>query len=216
MDFHFFVTASIIFSILFVLLFKVSVRIIILALSANFMGWFYTAPPLKFSYRGLGEIIIILTVAVILPLAGFVAIKDMVNKEIIVILVPLLLYVAVLAIAVQIPDYRADRIAGKKNLVSVYGRETGYLLLFIVSLTASLYFIILAVLNLLNRFYYYHINFLLLALASLPALITSIFGFIIKPSDRKKIALFVGTVIMMLVLIVFVFDIHLIILILSG
>ena len=212
----FFVITSIILSILFVLLFKVSIKIIIMAVFANFLGWFYTAPPLKLSYRGLGEIVIILTVAVILPIAGFITIQDTLNKEIIVILVPLLLYTAMLAIAVQIPDYRADRIAGKKNLVSVYGRKAGFLFLFIFSLAASLYFIILAALNLFNRFYYYNINFILLVLISLPTLITSIIGFIIKPSKRKNIASFIGILFITLVLILFIFNIHLIILILSG
>ncbi len=135
------IIVSIILSVLFVFIFKASVRIIILALFANLLGWFYTAPPLKFSYRGLGEIVIMLIIGIILPIAGSVTVSDSVNKEIIVILTPLLLYTAMLSIAVEIPDYEADRISGKKNLVSVYGRDMGYLLLLALSSAAFVYFI---------------------------------------------------------------------------
>jgi len=210
----FLIIASIILSVLFVLLFKVSIMIIIIAIFVNFLGWFYSAPPLKFSYRGLGEIIIILIVAVILPIAGFITIKDVLEKEIIIILVPLLSYTAMLAIAVEIPDYRADKVVGKKNLISVYGRKAGFIMLLIFSLLASVYFITLAVLEKFNRFYYHNINFILLTLISLPTLITSIFGIIVKPAKRKNIASFIGMLIISLIFILFVFNIYLIILIL--
>jgi len=210
----FLIIASIILSIFFVLLFKVSIMIIILAIFANFLGWFYSAPPLKFSYRGLGEVIIILIVAVILPIVGFITIKDVLNKEIIIILIPLLLYTAMLAIAVEIPDYRADKIVGKKNLISVYGRKTGFIMLLIFSLSASVYFITIAVLEKFNRFYYHNINFILLALISLPTLIISVFGIIVKPAKRKNIALFISMLIISFIFILFVFNIYLIILIL--
>ena len=207
---------SIILSVLFVLVFKVSVRIIILAIFANLLGWFYTAPPLRFSYRRLGEIVIMLIIGIILPIAGSITVSDSLNKEIIVILMPLLLYTAMLSIAVEIPDYEADRISGKNNLVSVFGRKTGYLMLSVLSLAAFIYFIIVAVLNKIYRFYRYDINFYLLVLISVPALVTSIFGSITRPSERKKITLFINVFIFSLFFLLLIFNLHLIILVLSA
>jgi len=207
---------SIILSVLFALVFKVSVRIIILAISANLLGWFYTAPPLKFSYRRLGEITIILIIGIILPAAGSVTVSDSLNKEIIVIMMPLLLYTAMLSIAVEIPDYEADRISCKNNLVSVFGRKTGYLILSVLSSAASIYFIIMSVLNMIHGFYRYDINFIMLGLASIPSLVTSFYGNVANPSERRKITLFINVIIFSLFFILLVFSIHLIILVLSG
>lgn len=206
---------SIILSVLFVSVFKVSIRIIILAVFANLLGWFYTAPPLRFSYRGLGEITIMLIIGIMLPIAGFVTLRDTLDKEIIIILIPLLLCTAMLSIAVEIPDYKADRISGKNNLVSVYGRKTGYLMLTVFSSAAFVYFIIIAVLNMIYGFYRYDINFILLGLVSIPSLVTSFYGSMVNPSERRKITLFINVIIFSLFFILLIFNIHLIILVLS-
>ena len=207
---------SIILSVLFVLIFESSVWIIILAVLADLLGWFYSAPPLKLSYRGLGEITIMLIIGIILPIAGFITFRDTLDKEIIIILIPLLLYTAMLSIAVEIPDYGADRFSGKKNLISVYGRKTGYLLLSVFSTTAFVYFITMAVLNMIYRFNRFDINFILLGLVSIPSLVTSFYGSIANPSERRKIVAFVNVIIFSLFFILLIFNIHLIILVLSG
>lgn len=205
---------SIMLSVLFVLVFKSSVRIINLAIFANLLGWFYSAPPLKFSYRGLGEITITLIIGIILPVAGSITVSDSLNKEITVILMPLLLYTAILSIAVEIPDYEADRISGKNNLVSVYGRKTGYLILLVLSSAAFIYFIVMAVLNMIYRFYRYDINFYILVLISVPVLAITIFGSITRPSERKKMTFFINMIIISLFFLLFIFNVYLLILIL--
>ncbi len=204
---------SIVLSVLFVLLFKAPIVIIIIAVFANFLGWFYSAPPLRFSYRGSGEPVIIFSVAVILPVAGFITIGDIIKKEIIIILVPLLLYTAILAIVVQIPDYKADRISGKKNLVSSHGRKAGYMLAFGLSLAATVYFFTLDMMGRFKGFSYHNINFIILAIASLPILAASIFGTAVRPSGRKNIVLFTSILIGSLIFILFIFDLYLIILV---
>ena len=207
---------SIILSVLFVLIFEASVWIIILAVFANLLGWFYSAPPLKLSHRGLGEVIIMLIIGIILPVAGFITFRDTLDKEIIIILIPLLLCTAMLSIAVEIPDYGADRFYGKKNLISVYGRKTGYLLLSVFSTGTFVYFITIAVLNMIYRFYRFDINFILLGLVSIPSLVTSFYGSIVNPSERRKIVSFINVIIFTLFFILLIFNIHLIILVLAG
>src|SRR4030066_398393 len=205
---------SIIFSVLFFLIFEASVWIIILAVFANLLGWFYSAPPLKFSYKGLSEIIIMLIIGIILPIAVFIAFRDTLDKEIIIILIPLLLYTAMLSLAVEIPDYGADRFSGKKNLISVYGRKTGYLLLSVFSTVAFVYFTTIAVLNMIYGFHRYNINFILLGLVSILSLVTSFYGSIANPSERRKIVSFINVIIFTLFFILLIFNIHLIILVL--
>ena len=207
---------SIILSVLFVLIFEASVWIIILAVFANLLGWFYSAPPLKLSHRGLGEVIIMLIIGIILPVAGFITFRDTLDKEIIIILIPLLLCTAMLSIAVEIPDYGADRFYGKKNLISVYGRKTGYLLLSVFSTVAFVYFTTIAVLNMIYGFHRYNINFILLGLVSIPSLVTSFYGSIVNPSERRKIVSFINVIIFTLFFILLIFNIHLIILVLAG
>ncbi len=210
------IIASIAASIVFVLFFEASILILAAAILANFLGWYYSAPPLKFSYRGSGEIVIVLLVSVILPAAGFMTLSNAVKSDLIIILVPLLLYTAVLAVAVQFPDYEADRLAGKKNLVSSHGREAGYILAFVFSLAASIYFFTLDLLGGHKGFDYYNINFIIPAIASLPILITSLLGIIIKPARRKNIVIFTGILIGSLIFILFIFDLYLMIRVLGN
>ena len=85
-------------------------------------GLGYTAPPLKFSYRGLGEIVVAVIFSTYLILCGFVfhggAWKDPFPW---LISLPLLFAVLAAIILSGIPDISADRSANKKTLAVIFG-----------------------------------------------------------------------------------------------
>jgi 1,4-dihydroxy-2-naphthoate octaprenyltransferase len=97
--------------------------VLVLAGAGAFIGYFYTAPPLRLGYRGVGEFATglamgPLTVAgVYYVLTGTFALEPVVASLPIGILVATILYVN------EVPDYEADRRAGKRHLVVRLGKE---------------------------------------------------------------------------------------------
>ncbi len=95
------------------------------AAAGMFLGWAYTAPPFRLAYRGLGELAIGVTHGPLATLAGYYVAAGRIDAPAwwggaIVGLWPM----AIIAIN-QIPDYEADKRAGKGNLVARFGPEFG-------------------------------------------------------------------------------------------
>ncbi len=99
-----------------------SVFILALMLVGLLGGCFYTAPPVRLGYRGLGEAVVVVLFGV-LPVAGafyvqagFVAAWALVPGALTGALVGLILFIN------EFPDEEADRAAGKRTLVVILGR----------------------------------------------------------------------------------------------
>jgi 1,4-dihydroxy-2-naphthoate octaprenyltransferase len=89
---------------------------------------FYTAPPIRFGYRGAGELGLLVNFGPVIVLgAYFVQARTLAIEPFIASLVPGLLMASMILIN-EIPDYEADRRGGKWNLVARFGRKTGALL----------------------------------------------------------------------------------------
>lgn len=88
-----------------------------IALAGFVSGFFYTAPPLKFVYRGLGELFIMLGFGVLPVLGtyyvqtGMLALEPVIAGAAVGLLTTNILYIN------QFPDYRSDKEAGKSTLV---------------------------------------------------------------------------------------------------
>jgi 1,4-dihydroxy-2-naphthoate octaprenyltransferase len=97
---------------------------IFLALSGFFTGALYTLPPFKWAYRGIGEGLIGLTYGPLITLGScYVQLMELpLESATIPSLVPGILITAVILIN-EIPDFLADKRAGKKNLVVIMGRK---------------------------------------------------------------------------------------------
>jgi 1,4-dihydroxy-2-naphthoate octaprenyltransferase len=84
---------------------------------------FYEAPPIRWSYRGLGEAVIALAYGPWMVLGSFyLHSRDISWSALLASLVPGLLIMA-LAVVNAIPDFHQDRLVGKRNLVVRLGRE---------------------------------------------------------------------------------------------
>ena len=103
---------------------------------------FYEAPPIRWSYRGLGEIVIGLAYGPSMVLGSlYLHTGRLSPAAVLAALVPGLSIVA-LAVVNGIPDFQQDRLVGKRNLVVRLGRRPAarlYLALAIASpLTVAL------------------------------------------------------------------------------
>jgi 1,4-dihydroxy-2-naphthoate octaprenyltransferase len=90
-----------------------------------FSSVFYTMPPLRYGYRGFGELSLLINFGPVICLGAFyVQTRVIAWEPLIVSLVPGFLMWSMIVIN-EIPDYEADRAAGKLNIVARFGRKRG-------------------------------------------------------------------------------------------
>jgi 1,4-dihydroxy-2-naphthoate octaprenyltransferase len=93
-----------------------SVELLIITLCANFLGWSYSAPPLRLVSRGLGELAIALAVGFAITVAGYLAVKSHLDSLILYFGFSFIMYGLMLAFSLEIPDIEIDKRVGKRNL----------------------------------------------------------------------------------------------------
>jgi len=92
------------------------------ALAGGMAAIFYVAPPIRWAYRGLGELVIALSYGPWMVLGSvYLYTRALSWGALIASLVPGLLIMA-LAVVNAIPDFHQDRLVGKRNLVVRLGR----------------------------------------------------------------------------------------------
>lgn len=140
-----------------------SPAVLVIGIAGVFLGLFYTAPPFKLAYRGLGETARLVATPLIV-LGAFltqvpVSSSTTLLQDSYPVFVALLASVPVACLNTgalyifEFPDYEADLAVGKRNLVVRLGREKAvYLFLFLSAMAYVLLavFIILGLLPLLS------------------------------------------------------------------
>ena len=97
--------------------------ILAFALLGGAAAIFYVAPPIRWAYRGLGELVIALSYGPWMVLGSlYLHTRTLSLPALVVSLVPGCLIMA-LAVVNAIPDYHQDRLVGKRNLCVRLGRR---------------------------------------------------------------------------------------------
>jgi len=146
-----------------------------------FGGYFYTAPPFRFAYRGLGELDIFLFLGPAPVFGTFVVQTGTLTWEAFLCSLPVAGLIAALLWINEYTDYETDKLAGKRNLVVRLGPKNarwGYAAL------VTFIFIMVVYPVLSGRI---GIGFLV-ALLPLPIAIRSVMTAIRHYDDPKKIA----------------------------
>lgn len=92
------------------------------ALAGGALAYFYHAPPVALSYRGLGELAVCVTYGPLLCAGVYLVQRGDVPWRIAVLAVPLGLMIAAFLFVNEFPDARADEASGKRTLVVRLGR----------------------------------------------------------------------------------------------
>ncbi len=96
----------------------------------GFLGaYFYVGPPIKWAYRGFGELVIALSYGPFMVLGSYYLQTKRLDSLPLFISLILGLSLFSLAILNEIPDYYQDRLVGKKNIVVRLGKEKSIRLL---------------------------------------------------------------------------------------
>jgi 1,4-dihydroxy-2-naphthoate octaprenyltransferase len=101
-----------------------------------FCAYFYTAPPIQFGYRGLGEIAQLVCFGPSIGLGAYYVQAQRISWEAFWGTLPFGIMLFSMITINEIPDYFEDRKGGKLNLVARFGREIG-VWLFILSLLSA-------------------------------------------------------------------------------
>lgn len=175
---------SIILSLIFLVVFSFPLGFLLYVIVGNLLAWYYTAPPLKFAYRGLGEIITVIAVGLMIPGLGYFVLAKQIDSFFLVFIVPFMLYILIFIINAEIPDAEGDRKGNKKTVIVRKGHRFGLYVAGVLVVLVVLYFFILSITNLLPAV----IDFRLITLFSLVPFI------FVMMSIPKRFARRMGTI----------------------
>ncbi len=96
-----------------------------LALFGAFCGVFYSHTPFKWSYRGVGEILIGGCYGVLAVVSGYYVSSGELSLKMVAIAIPASLSIFAVIVCNEIPDYEADVVVHKMNLVARMGPKKG-------------------------------------------------------------------------------------------
>ena len=153
----------------------------IIVVAANLLGWFYSAPPIRLSTRGLGEPTIALGTGFLIPAAGYVAVKGQLDTSFLLLAIPFVMYGLMLALSLEVPDMEDDLRVGKSNLVVRKGRRFAFSAILALSFLATLAFSIYT-----KEAIYSTMDLTLVAVFSCVPLITGLMGVIKRPERRDE------------------------------
>lgn len=87
------------------------------------LAFFYHAPPLRLSYRGLGELAVAACYGPLIAVGAYLVQRGEITADVVLPSLPLGLMVAAFLWINEFPDCSADRAAGKRTLVVRLGRR---------------------------------------------------------------------------------------------
>jgi len=139
--------SSIIANVFFTIVYGYTFWFFIFGLLGGLVGWFYTAPPLKLAYRGLGELSTILAVGFLMPGMGYFVASGTISPLFQAFILPLSCYGLFFITTVELPDVESDIIGQKKNLLVKWGRTAGKAISVAATLTGTISIVALLLLE---------------------------------------------------------------------
>ena len=91
--------------------------LLVIGLVGIFFTVGYSTPVLKFSYRGIGEIVVGLAFGMVTTVGSYFVQTGSLNSTVFIASVPLSIFVFLILFINEFQDYRADKASGKKTLV---------------------------------------------------------------------------------------------------
>jgi len=141
--------------------------VLFLGLIGLFSGFFYTAPPLSWASRGIGEALVGLNFGALMTLGAYYVQTQTLTIEPVLASIPVSLLITAVLYINEFPDYNADKTVGKRTLVVRLGRDRavyGYVALMMAVYVAIFLSVLLGITP----------DFALIGFATLPFAITGV------------------------------------------
>jgi len=133
---------SIILAVGLVLFLDVPTEFFVVILGADLVGWFYSAPPLRLTSRGVGELAVACVTGFAIPGLGYLTVRSQFDPLFVYCALPFVMYGLMLSLSLEAPDVEIDRKGGKRNLVVRKGTRLVFLFVFALSILAALAFFV--------------------------------------------------------------------------
>jgi 1,4-dihydroxy-2-naphthoate octaprenyltransferase len=109
-----------------------------------FCSIFYTAPPIRFSHRGLGELGLLVNFGITIGLGSYFVQAQHLSLEALLATLPCGIMLFSMIVINELPDLEEDKRAGKLTLIARYGKHSG-IKLYLVSWAATYLVIVMGV-----------------------------------------------------------------------
>jgi len=134
------------------LTFAVGIGVLILGVVGAFIGYFYTAPPFRLSYHGLGEIAVGFNCGIFVTLGAYYVQAGYFAWEPVFAGIPVGFLIAALLWINQFQDYQADKAVGKNHWVVRIGRKKAEKIYRVLMLGTYLFIIIASIAGWITHF----------------------------------------------------------------
>lgn len=168
-------------SVAFTVIYSYYLNFILFVIMGNILAWFYAAPPVKLSYRGLGEFGNT-AIGFLFPAMGYFSLMGTLNLPFFIFVIPILFLQMLFTGSVEIPDMEGDKKGGKKTWIVSWGREFGFRLIVLSGALATLSFLLLPFTNLFPS----NMDFRVLTAISLIILTLGIIEVVKNPLDKES------------------------------
>ena len=177
------IVISVMTSAAFTVLYSYPITFFIFTIFGGLLGFFYTAPPLKLAYRGLGEISSVLGIGFVMTGMGYFVAFGMLDIWFFFMCIPLMCYALFFILTVEMPDIEGDRIAKKMNFLVIRGVKAGAYPSFFSTIAGSVIMTLLAYYGILGP----ALNLNRLAFLSLIPLVSAAAGLKVDVNDQSKL-----------------------------
>ncbi len=126
--------------------------ILILGVIGVFLGFFYSAKPLRIGYGSFGELAVGVGFGPLMVLGSYYVQAQSLSFKIFLISIPVGLLIALVLFINEFPDYTSDKAVGKRTLVVILGKRKAVILYHILLTTVYLVIISLVIFKFLPLF----------------------------------------------------------------
>jgi len=173
--------ASSVLAFLIVFFLGAPIEFLIIVLAENLVGWAYSAPPLRLTSRGLGEVAVAWVTGFAIPGIGYLSVKGQFDPMFLLLAVPFVMYGLILSLSLEAPDIELDRKGGKRNLPVRGGSRNVSLIILAMAVSATSALLLYA-----WQFASAVIDFKVVAAFSVVPVATALLGFVSTLILRRK------------------------------
>jgi len=172
---------SILLALGIVIFLNAPIQLLIIAIIVDLLGWYYSAPPIRLSKRGLGEVTVAFATGFAIPSIAYLSVRNQLDSFFLWLTIPFVLYGFMLSLNLEAPDIESDKKYGKTNIASKINQQT------IIYLTATIAAIsTMAFLIYMNRLVIAKIDLRMFAVFSTIPFILAVLG-VIRMKNNKNI-----------------------------